>query len=395
MLTVMDAISQGLAAQRISSGLGATGMGTTPSLFLGTALDTLSGAGLESLIEGNNTSADELAAQMLGSIIGAEIAKPAVKAIKEYKAGQAELAAERKAQLQMEVPSVELGSPDLTTNQLTNYYNQNQDQYMTGGNTPSSAAANSTSQSSLNSGASGPIGVTGSWNTPSTPTRVSAGSSSGFWSGVALLGKELFTGSLETSPALASQQAPEFANDMNMHYQNSISLMQEIQGVDIQVALNPLADMENLAGLKQGLVQDLNTELQMAQASENILNNLVLGGNLSYVMPGVAIGFGILEYEENPTMQNLMMIDGGIAGGGLGATASERILFGSEADGLITADSLSNPYTAIAAVGIGLSLTALGTFSFRDGANLLYQAGTAVDQYLPGGTQWPKPLFSN
>ena len=147
---VEAAIAQGIAEQGISKGMSAAGMGPTSSLYLGTALDTLAGAGLASLIEGNNTSADQLAAQMLGSIIGAEIAKPAVKAIKEYKAGQAELAAERKAQLQMEAPS-----PDLTTNQLTNYYNQNQDQYMTGGNTSSSAAENSTSQSSLNSGASG------------------------------------------------------------------------------------------------------------------------------------------------------------------------------------------------------------------------------------------------
>ena len=126
-------------------------MGSAAEPYTEAALDTLSGAALASVIAGNNTSADELAAQMLGSVIGTAIAQPAVKGITEYKKGQEEVAAERRAQLQMEAPS-----PDLTTDQLTNYYNQNQDQYMTGGNTSSSAAANSTSQSSLNAGASAP-----------------------------------------------------------------------------------------------------------------------------------------------------------------------------------------------------------------------------------------------
>ena len=145
-------------------------MGSAAEPYTEAALDTLSGAALASVIAGNNTSADQLAAQMLGSVIGTAIAQPAVKGITEYKKGQEELAAERKAQLQMEAPS-----PDLTTDQLTSYYNQNQDQYMTGGNTSSSAAANSTSQSSLNAGASAPT---------STPTQLSAASNSGFWSGV-------------------------------------------------------------------------------------------------------------------------------------------------------------------------------------------------------------------
>ncbi len=263
-------------------------MGSAAEPYAEAALDTLSGAALASVIAGNNTSADQLAAQMLGSVIGTAIAQPAVKAIKEYKAGQAELAAERKVQLQMEAPS-----PDLTTDQLTNYYNENQDQYMTGRNTPSSAAANSTSQSSLNSGASAKINNSGSMVNP-----VTTGNSA------ASLGKfGIFSGEVTTPAQLpASNERPNILKEIDYDVGLGSTVSASVEASD--VLSGPAAGIDHFGGTALSILDGLY--------------NLGVGveGFYNYVFNG-----GSYDVVPLPSM-NALMTGVGLTPGGVGLVVS-------------------------------------------------------------------------
>ncbi len=380
---IMDAVVEGFVAQGIDAKIGTVGSTLKP--FEDAAVNTVADTGLDNVIEGNNISAKQLLVQMIGAEAQAGASLKFEKDEEQKKAQQAQ---QKNLTEEVKATGFQGFGSSLEINSTIN--NQGGMSATPTTNTTKTSGIKATSQSSLNAGASALTGVTGSWNTPSTPTRVSAGSSSGFWSGVASLGR----GTLETASTFADKQAPGFANDMNMHYQNSMSLMQEIQSVDIRAALDPLADMENLAGLKQGLVQDLNVELQLAQESGIVLNASVFGGNMGYASPALALGFGIIEYEQDPTIQNLMQIGGGIAGGATGVSIAQRVLFGGgETEGLLLEGSLSDPWTAAFAAGYMLSTVAISSDIGNNIGAGTYNLSQHYGEYGQETEQWMRNTY--